>query len=86
MSVFWTDWPPEIAAIVKGNVTIAETQYQPGASTLQVFADAAESEFPAVVTVYAEAPEAPDPDQEPEPEQPAGEDGDESDNPAVVPK
>lgn len=45
-------WPPELAAIFSGNVSLYESSYAPGENVLTVLQDAADSEFPGVGNIF----------------------------------
>lgn len=47
-------WPPELATIFSGNVSLYESSYSSGENVLTVLQDAADSEFPGVGNVYTD--------------------------------
>jgi len=47
-------WPPELATIFSGNVSLYESTYSPGENVLTVLQDAADSEFPGVGNLYTD--------------------------------
>lgn len=45
-------WPSALSIVFSGNVSVQETVYDPGASYLEIIADAADAEFPDVANIY----------------------------------
>lgn len=46
------NWPPELATIFSGNVSLLESTYSPGETVLTVLQDAADAEFPGIGNLY----------------------------------